>query len=106
MFGLTIFGGIGHQLDVVDDDFDTEAQALLTLLNLWNVDYHPDRTKACKFRIKVAFGPDHKDIGQLWTSMEELKTGNLPNIASLSCLLSQQWSTCNRVGHDTFTKGY
>ena len=80
MVQLTTFGGIGHQLDVVDDDFDTEAQALLTLLNLWNVDHHPDRTKACKFRIKVAFDPDHKDNEQFWASMEELKTENLPNI--------------------------
>jgi hypothetical protein len=77
---LTTFGGIGHQLDVVDDDFDTEAQDLLTLLNRWNVDHHPDRTHACKFRIKVAFDPDHKDIEQFWTSMAELKTENLPNI--------------------------
>ena len=77
---LTTFGGIGHQLDVVDDDFDTDAQALLMLLNLWNVDHHPGRTKACKFRIKVAFDPDHKDNEQFWTSMEGLKTENLPNI--------------------------
>lgn len=77
---LTTFGGIGHQLDVVDDGFHTEAQALLTLLNLWNVDRHPNRTKACKFRIKVAFDPGHKDIEQFWTSMAEIKTENLPNI--------------------------